>query len=185
MTSQPVSRDDFEALAQAARLLAGEQLAAGAEVMPAMLLLGSLAATDVSLAEVPIPFPARTLGDLRGASLVCVPLGFLMVAERQPRGKRIITHLLRDFADRPEVRVLAFMHEAWVSTKRDSPPAEDPERTEALSITLMSADCQALMICPLEPRDAGKRILLEGALVFDTEGLSHSRFMRPPRTKLN
>lgn len=191
MTSQIASRDDFEALANAVRRLAEAQLTAGDDVMPAMLLLGSVAATEVMLPEVPLPFPAQELGRLNDALLVCVPLLFLMRESRQPQGKKIITRLLNDFAKRPEVRVLAFMHEAWVTPLAvgkpmpTRPPVDDPNRTEALLITLMSGDCQAMMVCPLKTDPEGRRVLLEGTLTFDTLSKSYTRFMRPTRKTLH
>lgn len=191
MTAQLASRDDFEALATAVRRLAEAQLTAGDKVMPAMLLLGSVDATEVMLPEVPVPFPAQELGRLNDAALVCVPLMFLMRESRQPQGKQIITRLLSAFAKRPDVRVLAFMHEVWVTTQpagRPIParsPAEDPDRTEAVLITLMSGDCQAMMVCPLKTDPAGRRVLFEGPLTFDTLSQSYTRFMRPTRKTLH
>ena len=79
----------------------------------------------------------------------------------------------------PETLVVAYVSEAWTSSTPGVRPSEDPNRTEVLLVNLMSAECQALQVVPIQRGGQGVT-LGEAELKFiDEKTQFQGRFARP------
>lgn len=170
------TREEFEEVSQALLGLARHVLNQGAELEPVI--------------AVRAPVPDEEFGD--GAELKMgiglLPVGMLQTEEAGDAGKNRVAALMHQMVLQPEVRLVGYMAEAWMSKAEPGAdtsrirPSEDPARTECVIITLLSADCQAMQICPIVRREDSVE-LTEEPLQFDREnGLSlRGRFMREPQ----
>lgn len=100
-------------------------------------------------------------------------------------GKDFIAHMLQTLAQAPEVQVVGYLSEAWMSQATKGAnvtnlrPSEDPNRTECVIITLMSADCQALQICPIGRNEDTVNVTVTEMQFDRPENPLQGRFVRP------
>lgn len=174
MTS--ATRKEFEEVRQVLLGLARHVLNQGAELEPVIAVM----------APVPGEESEDSAEPKMGVGLL--PVGMFQTEEAGDAGKNHIAALMHRMVLQREVRLVGYMAEAWMSKAEPGAdtsrirPLEDPARTECVIITLLSADCQAMQICPIVRREDSVE-LTEEPLRFDREnGLSlRGRFMREPQ----
>lgn len=150
------TEQDFDVLVQALLAMARQVHARGEDAPPVLAML------------------LREPSELGMPVILAAPVGMLQHETLGDSGKDFIGHLLRTSAERPDVLVAAHLSEAWQSIPRDGVvltpefrPSEDPNRVEGLVISLLSAECQAMLFCEIE-RTADGRVIKEGTLQFET-----------------
>lgn len=178
--NRTATRDDFEKLSGVLLDFAKHHLTASNDIPPIVAMMG--------------PVPEEELGP-EGPSMRIgiMPVGMFQTEALGSRGKDFVAFLLQQMATQPDVLVAGYISEAWMSQGTAGadgapeapvvPPSQDPNRTECVILTLMSADCQAMQICPIVRKDDGVDVTVK-ELQFQGEGdLKFSgRFLREPRT---
>ena len=110
----------------------------------------------------------------RGGMLAIIPGGAF--------SKQSVATLQRDLAREPMVRACAVIFEAWVSTYASKPenpvmPVDDPGRTEALVVSILTAGRQAMTMSPIE-RPSNTVQKAPFAWLDESDGKFEGRFVR-------
>lgn len=175
--------EDFELLALEMQRLASVALDLGQPVPASLILMGGIPVHQVRLPHAGQPLPAEEVSaGTAGVRLLRVPMGVFLSEPAGRMGRQLIAAVLQGLAQHPEITVLGFMAEAWLSRRppdnSDCAP-DTASRQEVLMLTLLSAECQALQLCPIT-RVEGRGVLAPAPLLFDTEGQGlRSPYMRP------
>lgn len=160
----PAAREDFEAVSEILQDLTKRHYAAHGSASQAPALVAVLCRTQ-----------------MEGKPVVkLIPVDFLQSEAAGDRGKDLIAILLRQLAGHDDTLVVGYTSEAWMTSNQGIQPSADPERKEVVVLNLMSAECQALQVCPLT-RSATGVTLEAGELQFMKGGAQlKGRFARNP-----
>lgn len=158
------TREDFEKLSSVLLDFAQHTLSQGDELSPVIAVMPTSPDGDVGPER-----PVRTIGFM--------PVGALQTEEAGGAGKDFIAHMLQTLAQAPEVQVVGYLSEAWMSQATKG--ANVTNRTECVIITLMSADCQALQICPIGRNEDTVNVTVTEMQFDRPENPLQGRFVRP------
>lgn len=162
----PADRDDFEAVSEILRDITTRHYAVHGSTSQAPALVAVLCRTQ-----------------LEGKPVVkLLPVDFLQSEEVGDRGKDLIAVMLSQLASHDDTLVVGYTSEAWMTSNQGIQPSADPQRKEVVVLNLISAECQALQVCPLTRAATGVSLEV-GELQFmkgDTQ--LKGRFARNPTT---
>ena len=90
------------------------------------------------------------------------------------------TRLQRSLTTDPMVRACALVFESWATNRTDIPPSEDPERGEAILVSIMTAGRQGISVSPIE-RPANTVRKGPFKWIDESGGEITGRFIRPAK----
>lgn len=135
----PAAREDFEAVSEILRDITTRHYATYGSASQAPALVAVLCRTQ-----------------LEGKPVVkLLPVDFLQSEEVGDRGKDLIAVMLGQLASHEDTLVVGYTSEAWMTSNQGVQPSADPQRKEVVVLNLMSAECQALQVCPLTRTSTG------------------------------